>query len=454
MYLTFYQLKKAPFHITPDPEFLFLSASHKSALGALVYGIEERQGFVALVGEVGLGKTTLLRSYLERVDQKQLKTVYIFNPNVSFEDLLKTLYRELGLEMTGGDVFEQVNHLHQVLIDEYKMGHNIALIIDEAQNMPVETLENLRMLSNLETSTEKLIQIVLVGQPEFERKLELYELRQLKQRLVIRTTLVPLTEEEGVAYIQHRLAKVALMGQPIFATSAMRAIVRHARGTPRVINILCTNALIRGFDYRKGLITAKVVNEVIDEHRGKKQSPAVRPWLAASLGVLVVVGALWLSPYGQSVVVGPGQFEEVKRWAASFWPDFANFLPPVKNEQPGSTVRNAMPKPETGLPGSTLRTPGTERSTRAAPANQSRSGVVQEVPRSIESVIPDKTGQSPPLLTVRTVRRGDHLVTLAQEVYGVSNPEIIKLIQKHNPQIQDANRIEVGLQITFPPLPQ
>lgn len=453
MYPTFYQLKKAPFHITPDPEFLFLSASHKSALGALVYGIEERQGFVALIGEVGLGKTTILRSYLERVDQQQLKTVYIFNPNVSFGHLLKMLYRELDLEVPGNDIVEQINHLHQALIDEYKMGHNIALIIDEAQNMPVETLEKLHMLSNLETSTEKLLQIVLVGQPEFGRKLELYELRQLKQRLVIRTTLVPLTEEEGMAYIQHRLAKVALLGQAIFTTKAMRAIVRQARGTPRVINILCTNALIRGFDYRKELITAKIVNEVIDEHRGTKRASAIKPWLAATLGVLVVGGAVWLSPYRQSVLAGLSRFEYVQRWTSRLWPDFAN-SPPVTEEPLGTTTRTATPKPERGVSESTSRTPGSERSISSAPANQSRSEAVQEGPRSIERAVPDKAGLSPLPLTVKTVKRGDQLTTLAQEVYGVSNAEIIQFIRKNNPQIQDANRIEIGLQIVFPPLPQ
>ena len=167
MYLTFYRLNQAPFHITPDPAFLFLSSSHKAALGSIIYGIEERQGFVAITGEVGLGKSTILRSYLERVDPKQLRTIYIFNANVSFKNLLVAIYGEFGREFTTDDLFEMVNQLHQALIDEYQRGRNVALIIDEAQNMPIETLENLLMLSNLETATQKLVQIVMICQPEF-----------------------------------------------------------------------------------------------------------------------------------------------------------------------------------------------------------------------------------------------------------------------------------------------
>jgi general secretion pathway protein A len=263
MYLDFYHIEKAPFHITPDPEFLFLSPSHKAALGSIIYGIEERQGFVAISGEVGLGKTTILRSYLERVDQRQLRTIYIFNANVSFRGLLKAIFAEFGLDYETEDLFEMVNHLHQVLIEEYQQGRNVALIIDEAQNMPVETLENLRMLSNLETSTEKLVQIILIGQPEFDQKLNLNELRQLKQRVVIRSTIEPLTPEESMAYIQHRLEKVAMTDRPLFTKGAFKHIVEHAKGTPRVLNILCTNALIAGFGYRQKPITAKTVKEVI-----------------------------------------------------------------------------------------------------------------------------------------------------------------------------------------------
>src|SRR5262245_17642009 len=227
MYLDFYSLKKAPFHTTPDPEFLFLSPSHKTALGALVYGIEERQGFVALVGEVGLGKTTILRSYLERVEPSQLKTIYIFHSNVSFSDLLKTICREFGLEVTTENVFDTVNHLHRVLLEEYKQGRNVALIVDEAQHMPIETLEHLRMLSNLETSTQKLMQIVLVGQPEFEAKLNNHALRQLKQRLVIRGTISPLTNKESRDYIIYRLAKVVMVDEPIFTKEIGRASCRE-----------------------------------------------------------------------------------------------------------------------------------------------------------------------------------------------------------------------------------
>ena len=166
MYLDFYRLKKNPFHITPDPEFLFLSSSHKEASASLIYGIEERKGFIAITGEIGVGKTTILRSYLESADPQMLKVVYIFNSMLPFESLLKQIFNELGLVAAeGDDVPELVSHLHQFLIEEYKHDRNVALIIDEAQNMPVETLENLRMLSNLETSKDKLIQIVMVGQP-------------------------------------------------------------------------------------------------------------------------------------------------------------------------------------------------------------------------------------------------------------------------------------------------
>src|SRR5262245_39893243 len=301
MYLDFYHLKKAPFHITPDPEFLFLSPSHKAALGALVYGIEERQGFVTLIGEVGLGKTTILRSYLERVNQSQLKPIYIFNSNVSFSDLLKTLCREFDIEVLTEDIADTVNRLHQVLIEEYKQGRNVALIVDEAQHMPIETLEHLRMLSNLETSTQKLIQIVLVGQPEFDAKLNNHALRQLKQRLVIRGTISPLTDEESRDYIIYRLAKVVTVDEPIFTKGALRKIIKQAQGTPRVINILCTNALIHGFGYNQRRISTKIVKEAVAEYTGKPLHRLQRPLLTLAGAAALLAALLWFSPYQEVV---------------------------------------------------------------------------------------------------------------------------------------------------------
>src|SRR2546428_8446108 len=297
MYLDFYHLKKAPFPITPDPEFLFLSPSHKAALGALVYGIEERQGFVALLGEVGLGKTTILRSYLERVDQAQLKPIYLLHANLAFRDLLNTLCQEFGLEVTPEPVAETVNRLHQVLIEEYKQGRNVALLVDEAQHMPLETLEHLRMLSNLETSTQKLLQIILVGQPEFEAKLNDHALRQLKQRLVIRATIAPLTAEESRDYILYRLAKVSTVDEPIFTRGALQAIIKQAQGTPRVLNILCTNALIQGFGYGQRRISAKIAQEVIAEYTGKTPRRWWRPWVAVAGGLALPAAWVWFSSY-------------------------------------------------------------------------------------------------------------------------------------------------------------
>ena len=291
MYLDFYKLKKNPFHITPDPEFLFLSASHKEASAALIYGIEERKGFIAITGEIGVGKTTILRAYLEGADREKLKVVYIFNAVLSFESLLKQIFNELGLVAEqGAGVPELVNQLHRFLIEEYKNDRNVALIIDEAQNMPVETLENLRMLSNLETSKDKLVQIVMVGQPEFERKLELTELRQLKQRIAIRCLIKPLTKEESLAYIQHRLMKGSAFHNQVFTKRAMKRIVDEARGFPRLINIICDNVLITGFGYQCNPATEKIVKEVISDLNSRKARGAFRRmWPAAAFACIAIV---------------------------------------------------------------------------------------------------------------------------------------------------------------------
>jgi len=232
MYLNFYNLRKQPFHITPDPEFLYLSPSHKEALAAIIYGIEQKKGFVAIVGAVGVGKTTILRSYLERADKKHLKIIYVFNARLTFEGLLRTIYQELELPVEGNDVVEMTNRLYEVLIEEYRQGNTIVLVIDEAQNMPVDTLENLRMLSNLETSKDKLIQIVLVGQPEFDEELKQHRLRQLRQRLAIRSSILPLTENESMEYIRYRLQKAGVDPSSVFTLPALKAVVRRRRASP------------------------------------------------------------------------------------------------------------------------------------------------------------------------------------------------------------------------------
>ncbi len=287
MYTEFYHLKKCPFHITPDPEFLFLSPSHKQALASIIYGVEERKGFIAIVGEVGVGKTTILRSYLESVDKDRMKIIYTFNPNLSFEGVLKLISRELGVENPATDTFEMVDALHHKLIEEYREGRNVVFIIDEAQNMPVETLENLRMLSNLETSKDKLMQIVLIGQPELERVLNQYELRQLKQRIAIYSTISPLTEAESFEYIKFRLIQASSVKVPVFTKGAAQEIVRQAKGIPRSINIIADNALITGFGAQRKPVTTKIVREVVSDLKPRSK-PRLR-WGFAVFGAVVLI---------------------------------------------------------------------------------------------------------------------------------------------------------------------
>jgi general secretion pathway protein A len=475
MYLDFYQLKKAPFHITPDPEFLFLSPSHKAALGSIIYGIEERQGFVAIIGEVGLGKTTILRSYLERIDQRQLKTIYIFNANISFRSLLKTIFREFALDFESDDLFDMVNRLHQALIEEYKQGRNVALIIDEAQNMPVETLENLRMLSNLETSTEKLVQIVLIGQPEFEHKLNLNELRQLKQRIVIRSTIAPLTEAESLAYIEHRLAKVAITPQPLFTKGALTLIAQQAKGTPRALNILCTNALIAGFGYRQKPISARTVRGVMGETEGTRRTWRFRPALAWAAALVLCAGVVWMSPYGQTLFArlehaGKAALPSLKKPAGT---DNHHLVPPTAPPREALPPRHGVletaysqsPLHHAGAPSTA---PEARQDTPQHPAVEGKTATASLISRSPETRDPAgspallENGQRPQDLAsevrkveaplVRVLHKGDYISRIALEVYGSASEEILALIKKHNPQIKDINRVEVGEKVLFPAL--
>ena len=291
MYLEFYGLTKEPFHITPDPDFLFLSPSHKEAFASIAYGVEKRKGFVAVTGEVGTGKTTVLRSYLEQADPGQILTIYLFNPDLTFDDLLRLLLAEMWVDKKDvGDTAELLDCLQKALICQYEKGRNVVLIIDEAQNMPVDTLEKLRMLSNLETTKDKLIEIVLAGQPELERKLASYALRQLKQRIAVHTTIRPLTRAESTAYIRHRTTLAG--GNPVhlFTPAAISAIVRRAKGSPRTINILCDNALVTGFGYERRPVTLKIVREVASELLGRLSSPRLK-WGLATAGMLALMGS-------------------------------------------------------------------------------------------------------------------------------------------------------------------
>ena len=224
MYLDYYNLKTEPFQITPDPEFLYLSPSHREALATITYAVEQGKGFMALVGEVGLGKTTLLQSFLQERQGVKEKVIYLFNSRFSYGGLLRALARELDLEAASEEPEELLNHIYQALIREYAQGNNVILLIDEAQGLPEETLEGLRLISNLETPTEKLLQIILVGQPELTARLDRYELRQLKQRIAVQAVLSPLTRKESREYLRFRLEKAGGRAEDIFTRRALEKI--------------------------------------------------------------------------------------------------------------------------------------------------------------------------------------------------------------------------------------
>ncbi len=260
MYTEFYQMTERPFNVTPDPKFLYLNARYREAIASLNYGITQRKGFITLIGEAGTGKTTLLKRLLEDLDPKT-KTVFIFNTNVTFEEILEYIFAEFDLAVHNGKKLYMLQRLNTFLLEELRNGGNVALLIDEAQDLEFSVLEDLRLLSNLETAKEKILQIVLSGQPELGQKLSNPILRQLRQRISINCRLLPLSREEITEYLQYRLQAAGCPDLKLFSREAEDRIYHFSRGVPRLVNVVCDNALVIGYALGKKRIGADIIDE-------------------------------------------------------------------------------------------------------------------------------------------------------------------------------------------------
>ncbi|MDX9972003.1 MAG: AAA family ATPase [FCB group bacterium] len=306
MYEAFYGLREKPFNLTPDPRFLFLSEKHKEAFAHLLYGIKNRGGFVMVTGEIGTGKTTICRTLLNNLED-DTEVAFVFNPCLSPEELLRTINQDFGISSRATTIKGLIDELNAYLLDRRARNKNCVLVIDEAQNLAPAVLEQIRLLSNLETETEKLLQIVLIGQPELAEHLQLTELRQLNQRITARYHLRELGSDETLQYIAYRLRVAGGRKKVRFTRRAVKAIYRASGGVPRVINAICDRALLIGYTVESREITASTIRRAAREVRGERLRPVGRrSWLrtvakpvgvAAALGV-ALAATYWMVPLG------------------------------------------------------------------------------------------------------------------------------------------------------------
>lgn len=269
MYLEYYNLKEYPFNITPDPRFLYFASQHKAAYDHLIYGIRQRKGFIVLTGEVGSGKTTLCRAAIAGLDNS-VATALVLNPYLTETQLIKATLNDFGLKVKGRDRLTYIETLNEFLLEKNKKGMNVALFIDEAQNLSPRLMEQVRLLSNLETDQHKLMQIVLCGQPELRERLERSDLRQLRQRITVRYHLSPLSNEDTEKYIRHRLLIAGSDGSIVFDEKALRDIYRYTKGGPRLINAVSDNALLAGYVDRTHVIDSRCIKKAIQQLEGYK----------------------------------------------------------------------------------------------------------------------------------------------------------------------------------------
>jgi general secretion pathway protein A len=273
MYQRFFGLRESPFNVNPDPRYLYLTRHIQEALAGLTYGIQNRKGFILLTGEVGTGKTTLLNRLLDWLRGQRVATAYIFNSKLEVNHLFDFMMADFEIPCESRDKSQVLLRLNHWLLERYRAGETAVLIVDEAQNLSAEVLEEIRLLTNLETSTEKLLQIVLTGQPELEEKLKIPQLRQLRQRITLRCKTSALSLEETFGYIAERLRIAGATGEPIFSKEAIQTVHLYSRGIPRVVNLLCEHSMINAYVDSLRPVPAQLVEEVARDFQLDEVAP-------------------------------------------------------------------------------------------------------------------------------------------------------------------------------------
>ena len=447
MYTGHFHLRSEAFSLTPDPAFLYLSPGHAEALAGLKVGLEGRRGLMVVVGEVGMGKTTVLYSLLTELGEG-IKTAYISNTKLPFDDILRQALSDFGVPCASRDRVELLSALNSFLRECASEGTTAALVIDEAQNLENDVFENLRLLSNYETYTEKLLQIVLVGQPELEVKLRQPSLRQVAERVAVRCNINPLSRAESMRYVEHRLQRAGGSASAIFTTPALEFLLVKARGIPRRINILCHTAMLFAYGRGEQLVTFPMARAAAREKEGRglvtlghgfrpaatpaadaQTAPRFRPaWAVAGFaaGILVMVG------------LGVLDGRTSPRDAVSAPP-----AQPLADESAEALQRERADK----------RLNEAIETLTAVIAAQQKAGAEAPVVVTPNAQDPPPPSVEPQSYKEIRVRRGTTLRALVKEVYGQDKPDLIDRIKTANPQIVNADRIIAGDTLRFPDSP-
>jgi len=470
MYTNFYNLKEKPFNLTPSPRYLYLGEVHKEALAFLTYGVVERKGFIVLTGEVGTGKTTMVQALLTNLDEN-VDTVYISNPMLSGKDFIDYLaFSAFKRKVRFKSKAEFLVEFEKFLKDCLRNQRIFLLIVDEAQRLSFSLLEEIRLLSNMETADEKLANIFLIGQPELNEKLNEPRCRALLQRVSVRHHIQPLDLDETRQYVLTRLKIAgAAHGEKIFPKSTIKALYEYSEGYPRMINILADNALLLGYSRGKARITSDIIREAYDDVRpkpettpaggktqaGAKAMPEARRakvgagWKWAFVLLVLALVAVVVSVYRTDIatrverllssVSGPLSKPVVKR-------QIIPQKPKVDIESPVSSETRAVESLES------IPINEQEKSTEAPGDQLAQASVRPNQDEPAGEVSPQPEREDLTSWRVRVVRPGDTLAQLAMEVYGYTDQKVLDLIKSHNPDITNINLINVGQKIVFPPI--
>jgi general secretion pathway protein A len=448
VYRAFFGFREKPFNLTPDPKFLYLNASYREALAALHYGVVERKGFVSLIGEAGTGKTTLLRRLLSEIP-RETRSVLVINPAIGFEEMLRFILTDLGrAPAPGASKLDMLEALNVELLDSLARGGNVVVLIDEAQDLTIPVLEELRLLSNLETAKEKILQLVLAGQPEFDGLLARPEIRQLRQRISVSARLRPLARSEVEAYVAARITAAGGDVRGLFTRGALFRLWWFSGGVPRLVNAACDNALVTAYARGKRTIGWREIGEAMRDLR-RQVTWAPSRW--RGVGTLVAAALV-----GAAIVLGAMELLRV-RWPELLpgpvaVPTAVATPPPVASASPTATP---VPTPTevVAIPAAGVASPdAASASPEPSPAGEVGTAApsVTEFPTSTPDPTPEPSATvSVNPLTIR-VTDGDTLTDLAVHYYGSASPRVLATIRAANPWLDDPDVLWSGKLLTLP----